>query len=67
MAASKDEMHELVGGRLMAEHLTDSRNRLEKYAGNLEAMVAERTEALELSQERLRRQVTVRKPGNCTC
>ncbi len=61
LAASKDEMHELVAaGRLVAEHLTDSRNRLEEYAGNLESMVAERTEALELSQERLRRQVTMR-------
>ncbi len=61
IAASKDEMHELVAaGRMMATHLTDSRNRLEEYAGNLKSMVAERTEALELSQERLRRQVTVR-------
>ncbi len=60
-ARNKDEFSELfaVAG-LMVEHLRESRQQLEIHAEHLEEKVAERTEALALSQERLRVQVRAR-------
>ncbi|OQX08358.1 MAG: hypothetical protein BWK76_23670 [Desulfobulbaceae bacterium A2] len=60
-ARNKDEFSELFASAgLMVEHLRESRHQLEVHAEHLEEKVAERTEALALSQERLRVQVRAR-------
>ncbi len=59
--ASRDELSELLAGtRVLAEHLRDTRRRLEDHAANLKEKVAQRTEALERSHDQLRRQVRAR-------
>jgi len=56
-----DEFGQLFASAgLMVEHLRDSRRQLESHAEQLEVKVAERTEALARSQDRLRVQVRAR-------
>jgi len=58
---SQDEIQELSGlAQTMVSRLNEARRRLELHSENLESMVADRTRALEDSQERLRRQVIQR-------
>ncbi len=58
---SRDEMGELSQGiRLLAEHILDSKIELEEHAAHLEYKVAQRTEALQLSRNRIRNQMVRR-------
>ncbi|MBC8461229.1 MAG: DUF3365 domain-containing protein [Deltaproteobacteria bacterium] len=60
-AESKDEIGELTtAAQVMASHLRNTRQQLEEYTQNLEAIVAERTKALKESQQRLEEKVTAR-------
>lgn len=60
-AASKDEIDDLkAAAENMTGHLKDARFKLEKYAGNLEIMVADRTKALQASEKSLQEKVTAR-------
>ena len=60
-ARNTDEIGELTAvAEVMAGHLQDSRKKLEEYAHNLEAMVTERTLALQQSETRLREKVAAR-------
>lgn len=57
----REELEELFhSARTLVRHLQDNRSRLVEYADNLEVMVAERTEALKLSESQLRTQVKKR-------
>lgn len=57
----RDEIEDLCrSAELMVQDLNEARRRLEIHSENLEAMVAERTRALERSQEKLREQVLQR-------
>ncbi|SMC20584.1 PAS domain S-box-containing protein [Desulfacinum hydrothermale DSM 13146] len=58
---TRDEIQELtILARTMVGRLNEARRRLELHSENLESMVADRTRALQRSQERLRRQVIQR-------
>ncbi len=60
-AKAKDEIGELTAGaQVMVGHLRQTRQQLEEYTGNLEMMVASRTEALKESQRRLEEKVAAR-------
>lgn len=60
-AAAKDEIGELTSAaKVMSDHLGRARSQLEEYAGNLEEMVAVRTEALAASEENLKEKVAAR-------
>ncbi len=57
----REELEELFrNARTLVKHLHDSRSQLVEYTDNLEIMVAERTEALKLSENLLRDQVKKR-------
>ncbi len=57
----REELQELFrSARTLVFHLQDSRRKLVENAGNLEATVAERTEALKRSENQLRTQVRKR-------
>lgn len=57
----KEELEGLFrSARTLVVRLQDSRSKLLEYADNLEVMVAERTEALKLSENQLRTQVKKR-------
>ncbi len=61
LARKGDELRDLhVAAELMANHLAESRRKLEQYARHLQSMVEQRTEALKRSQERLHHQVRAR-------
>jgi two-component system NtrC family sensor kinase len=61
-AKAKDEIGEVTAAaQVMVGHLHNTRQQLEKYAENLEVMVAQRTEALKESQHRLQEKVAARK------
>ncbi|WP_456385163.1 c-type heme family protein [Desulfolithobacter sp.] len=58
MARKGDELRDLhTAAEMMANHLAESRRKLEQYACHLRSMVEQRTEALKRSQERLHHQV----------
>ncbi|HEB50646.1 MAG TPA: DUF3365 domain-containing protein [Desulfobulbus sp.] len=60
-ARSKDEFSELAASvRAVARHLRSTRHQLEDYAKNLEKKVAERTLALQRSEQQLREKVITR-------
>jgi two-component system NtrC family sensor kinase len=60
-AKAKDEIGELTAGaQVMVGHLRETRQQLEEYTGNLERMVAQRTKALEDSQQHLQEKVAAR-------
>ncbi len=60
-AKSKDEIDEMgLAVQSVARHLHETHQRLQDYAENLEDKVAERTRALQKSENRLRLQVTRR-------
>ncbi len=60
-ARAKDEFGELAASvRAVARHLRATRRQLEDYAKNLEKKVAERTLALQRSEQRLREKVITR-------
>jgi two-component system NtrC family sensor kinase len=60
-AKAKDEIGELTAAaQVMVGHLHDTRQQLEEYAGNLEIMVSQRTEALEASQRQLQEKIAAR-------
>jgi two-component system NtrC family sensor kinase len=60
-AKAKDEIGELTdAAQVMVGHLHDTRQQLEEYAGNLEVMVSQRTEALEASQRQLQEKIAAR-------
>ncbi|MBW1980106.1 MAG: DUF3365 domain-containing protein [Deltaproteobacteria bacterium] len=60
-AKGKDEIEEITtAAQVMATHLHQSRQELEKYTETLEEMVAHRTRALESSQQRLQEKVATR-------
>lgn len=57
----REELEELFrNARTLVTHLHDSRERLVDYTDNLEVLVAERTEALERSENKARTQVKKR-------
>ncbi|WP_457574216.1 c-type heme family protein [Desulfolithobacter sp.] len=61
LARKGDELRDLhVAAEMMANHLAESRRKLEQYARHLQSMVEQRTEALKRSQERLHHQVRAR-------
>jgi two-component system NtrC family sensor kinase len=60
-AKAKDEIGELTAGaRVLVSHLREARQQLEEYTGNLEYMVAQRTDALKESRQRLEEKVAAR-------
>ena len=60
-ARSKDEIDEMaVAVQSVARHLQETHKRLEDYAENLERKVADRTRALQESENRLRKKVRER-------
>ncbi len=60
-ARTQDEFGELAASvRAVARHLRATRRQLEDYARNLEKKVAERTRALQRSEQRLREKVITR-------
>lgn len=57
----KEELEELFhNARTLVNHLHESRTRLVEYSDNLEVLVADRTEALERSENKARNQVKKR-------